>query len=495
MTFSEIFPIQMLNADQWLALVPLMVMSVTGVLAMLVSPFHRLGRSAAFFILTLGSVISLVTIGLSSGTSQVVLDGVVVVDRIARVFWFLLIGCGLATACMTQGYDDREHLLTEYYSLIAFAVVGMMMMVGTRNLVFLFIALELMSLAVYVLVAMRRQSAHAAEAGLKYFILGGSASAILLYGVTLLYGTTGSLNFLAIREASEQLWQPGGVPVLPALGLGLVGVGFLFKIGAVPFHMWVPDVYTGASTPVSGFMISGVKAAAVGAMLRFALEIFTTPVLRGHEGAFHLVLSVLTVATLGFGSLVGLRQTNVKRLFAYSTIAHSGYLLLGFLALTVGQRAEAADAIIAYTVFYAVMNLGAFAVLTQLSPEGSDELELEHLSGLGKRRPYLAFVFSVFLLSMAGIPPTAGFFGKYFLFFSAVSAGEITLTVLAVLASVISAVFYLRPMSYMYMREEGGLEMGIGASRWFGSAAVVSFAVVLTLVLGLVPGWFSGMVR
>jgi NADH-quinone oxidoreductase subunit N len=356
----------------------------------------------------------------------------------------------------------------------------------------LFIGLELMSLAVYVLVSMRRQAAMAAEAGLKYFLLGGVASAILLYGVTLLYGATGSLKFDVIGQSLSRLWQTG-TPMLPVVGLVMVAIGFLFKVGAVPFHVWIPDVYTGASTPVTGFMISGVKATAIGALLRFSADVFALPGLLQVGGSFYWILWFIIAATLLFGALVGLQQTSLKRMLAYSTIAHTGYVLLGFLALIVGQKDGASDAIVSYTLFYVVMNLGGFAVLTLLSPEGSDEPTLQDLAGLGQRRPYLAFALSLFLLSMAGIPPTAGFFGKYYLFMSAVSAGELGLTILAVVGSVISAAFYLRPMVYMYMRAaEDNTEV---EARWFGSSAVVGLAAVLTLVMGFIPSWFSGFMK
>jgi NADH-quinone oxidoreductase subunit N len=489
-SFTEAFPIQMLTGGQWLALLPLIVMSLTAVGALLLSPWFR-ALSLGLFMA--GSILTLMVVSISDyQTAQSILGGTIVVDRLSQVFWFLIVAAGLAASLMSLGFDRREKILAEYYALIAFAVVGMMVLVSTQNLVFLFIALELMSLAVYVLVSIRRQSSLAAEAGLKYFLLGGAASAVLLYGMSILYGTTGSLTYLGIRETYLKLWQPD-LPILAAVGLGLVGFGFLFKVGAVPFHVWIPDVYTGASTPVSGFMISAVKAAAIGALLRFSTDVFATPGIFHVDGAFYVLLSAIIALTLIIGSLVGLRQTNLKRLLAYSTIAHTGYLLLGFLALIVGQKAEAAEAIASYTIFYAVMNLGSFAVLTLMSPEGDDQLELKDLTGLGRQRPFVAFSLAVFLMSMAGIPPTAGFFGKYYLFLSAVSAGEITLTVLAVLASVVSAVFYLKPIYFMYMKEEAA-DLGPAGMRWAGGTAVIGLALILTLIMGLLPAWFTGLI-
>ncbi|HYX35732.1 MAG TPA: NADH-quinone oxidoreductase subunit N [Oligoflexus sp.] len=492
MSFEELFPIHFIAAEQWQALIPLIVMSVSAVLALLAAPWKPKGRLASFAVLTAGSVLALLSLSFSVPDAPVsVLGGVLVIDRLSQIFSALTVAAGLAAAFMTLGFDQREKLLTEVYSLIAFAVVGMMILVSTRDLMVLFIGLELMSLAVYVLVGMRRQSSDAAEAGLKYFLLGGVASAILLYGVSLLYGSTGSLKFDVIGQGLSRLWQ-NGTPMLPVLGLVMVGIGFLFKIGAVPFHVWIPDVYTGASTPVTGFMISGVKAAAIGSLLRFSSDVFSLPGLLSVGGSFYWILWTIIAVTLLFGALVGLRQTNLKRMLAYSTITHTGYVLLGFLALIIGQE-SASDAIVSYTLFYVVMNLGGFSVLTLISPEHSDEPTLQDLAGLGQRRPYLAFALSLFLLSMAGIPPTAGFFGKYYLFMSAVSAGELGLTILAVVGSVISAVFYLRPLVYMYMRPQGD-DHGVEA-RWVGSSAVVGLAAVLTLFMGFVPSWFSSLMK
>jgi NADH-quinone oxidoreductase subunit N len=492
-SFEELFPIQMIAAEQWQAMTPFLLMSLSSVLALLFSPLHERGRLASFAALVTGSVLALLSLSFGVPDAPVsILGGVLVIDRLSQVFSALAVAAGLAGAFMTLGYDRRERLMPEIYALIAFAVVGMMVMVSTRDLLMLFIGLELMSLAVYILVSMRRQAAVAAEAGLKYFLLGGAASAILLYGVTLLYGSTGSMKFDLIGEGLSRLWQ-NQTPMLPVVGLVMVGIGFLFKVGAVPFHIWVPDVYTGASTPVTGFMISGVKATAIGALLRFSADVFALPGLLSVGGSFYWILWAIIAVTLLFGALVGLRQTSLKRMLAYSTIAHTGYVLLGFLALITGQQDGASDAIVSYTLFYVVMNLGGFAVLTLLSPEDSDEPSLSDLAGLGQRRPYLAFALSLFLLSMAGIPPTAGFFGKYYLFMSALSAGELGLTILAVVGSVISAAFYLRPMVYMYMRP--GEEGITGEPRWAGSSAVVGLAAVLTLFMGLIPSWFSGLMR
>jgi NADH-quinone oxidoreductase subunit N len=489
-SFTNNFPMSILEGPQLLGLLPILCMALTAITTMLLSTLREKGRAVGFAMLIIGSVAAVASaLVYPMHEAVVLLDGVLVFDRLSQVFSVLCIFAGLLAGMLTLGFDEREGLQPEYFSLIAYAVVGMLAMVSTRNLVFFFVALELMSLAVYVLVSMHRASPMAAEAGLKYFLLGGAASAVLLYGASIIYGTTGSLEVDGIRAAFQSQWN-GKLPLLPIVGIGLFSVGFLFKIGAFPFHVWVPDVYTGAATPVTGFMISAVKAAATGAMLRMSLELFAIPV--ANTPVLNIILCVITVATLVFGSIVGARQNRLKRLFAYSTIVHTGYVLLGFLALLSGGEGakDAASSIVAYTIFYVVMNLGAFAILTMISPQHDDDLTLDHLTGLGARRPVLAFAMSVFLLSMAGIPPTAGFFGKYYLFSAALASGYTGITIVAAFASVVSAVIYLRPMFYMYFKESEESFQTL-PSNWLGSNIVVGLSLFLTVMMGLLPAWFS----
>ncbi len=489
-SFSNMFPMFFIQDHQWLGVLPILCMTLTAIATLLLSSLRLQGRAAAFAMLLIGCIAAVAsTVVFPFHETIVILDGVLVFDRLSQVFSAICALTGLSAALMSLGFDEREGLQTEFFTLIAFAVVGMMAMVSTRNLVFFFVALELMSLAIYVLVSMHRQSPMAAEAGLKYFLLGGAASAVLLYGASILYGTTGHLDTDGIRTAFQNQWN-GKLPVLPLVGLGLFSVGFLFKIGAFPFHVWIPDVYTGAATPVTGFMITAVKAAATGALLRMCLELFALPV--ANEPVLIVLLSGIIIATLTFGSFVGLRQIRLKRIFAYSTIVHTGYVLLGFLALLSGGEGakDAASAIVSYTLFYVIMNLGAFAVLTMLSPKDNDDMTLSQLTGLGSRRPMLAFAMSVFLLSMAGIPPTAGFFGKYYLFSAALASGYTGITLVAALTSVVAAVIYLRPMIYMYMTESEESFQAV-PSGWIGTNFIVILSLFLTVVMGLFPAWFS----
>jgi NADH-quinone oxidoreductase subunit N len=358
----------------------------------------------------------------------------------------------------------------------------MMMLVCSLDLVVFFIALELMSLPVYVLVGFRRADRRSNEAAMKYFILGAAASAVLLYGTALLYGATQSIN---IREilAFVQAGKSAGNAVF-MLGLWLVAVGMLFKIATVPFHMWMPDVYEGAPVPVTGFMTTGLKAAAFAAFVRVFISLgYGKGIAEDFQTSLHQILWVSAVLTMLIGNVVALAQVNLKRMLAYSSIAHTGYLLVGILAGPGSDQGYAP--VVVYLVGYGLMNLGAFVVLSLLAGRDDEGLNLHDLSGLSKQRPGAALAMAVFMFSMAGVPPTAGFAAKYYLFYSAVQSGEIWLTVIAVLCSAVSVYYYLRVLVYMYMREPLGSEPRVAGSAWATLAVAVS--VAMTLQVGLFP--------
>lgn len=356
-------------------------------------------------------------------------------------------------------------------------------MVSSLDLIVVFIALELMSLCVYALVGFRRNDRKSNEAAMKYFILGSAASAVFLYGVALLYGSTGSTEVTRIYELVQENFALQ-TPVY-TLGLVLVLFGFLFKVAAVPFHMWMPDVYEGAPTPITGFMTTGLKAAAFAIFLRVLITLGYGKGLADYlQSHIHDLFWVFAALTMLVGNVVALTQTNIKRMLAYSSIAHTGYLLVGIVA---GVRGELGFyPVIAYLLSYAVMNLGAFVVLTILGQRGDVGLNLHDLSGISARHPWLSFCMAVFLFSMAGIPPTAGFAAKYMLLYSAVQAGEIPLVIIAVLCSAISVYYYLRVLVYMYMREPAESPTQLRVSLW-SQFALVSM-VVLTLQIGILPG-------
>ncbi len=446
----------------------------------LISPKWSVFGIAIFSIL-----LALWTSGKQIGMERTELfNGMMVVDGFSAFFNVLFLASAGLSIFASMKYLDRENLqYPEYYVLVLFSTLGMMLMTASLDLISMFISLEIMSLAIYVLVGFRRNDRRSNEAAMKYFILGAAASAILLYGVALLYGATGTFTITEIFariDAEKTLMTP-----VFHLGAWMVMAGFLFKVAAVPFHMWMPDVYEGAPTPITGFMTTGIKAASFAAFVRvFVAFGYGKDLESAVEGRLHDVLWVLAVATMLIGNLIALTQTNLKRMLAYSSIAHTGYLLVGMIA---APHAESGfSPVVMYLASYTIMNLGAFAVLTIMAGKGDSGLNLHDLSGLAKKHPWLAFALTVFLFSMAGVPPTAGFAAKYYLLYGAVQAGEIWLTVAAVLCSAISVYYYLRVMVYMYMREEPSNRLPIHVTPAFGAFSV-AMMVAMTLQIGVLP--------
>jgi len=383
----------------------------------------------------------------------------------------------LAAAILAIGYLGRERILVpEFYPLLLFAVIGMMLMGGAADLIVVFLGLELMSLSVYVLAGIRRRSATSAEAALKYFLLGAFASGFLLYGIALIYGATGSTNLYTI---SLQLMdsQVIGRPMF-IIGVAMLLVGFGFKVSAVPFHMWAPDVYDGAPTPVTAFMAAAVKAAGFAALLRVVLIAFGDA-----TGAWQPVVWWLAALTMVVGNVVALAQRRLKRMLAYSSIAHAGYLLV---AVTAASTAGG-SAFVFYALAYTAMTVGAFALLGVIGRDGESDVLVDDLDGLAARRPWVAFAMTVFMLSLLGFPGTAGFIGKWLILSAAVGAGQTSLAVILVLTSVVSAGYYLPVVMAMYMKPAQDDEVAARASLFGGARMVVATAVVALLLFGVWP--------
>jgi len=412
----------------------------------------------------------------------VLFNNMLVLDKFSYFFSMLFCITGLITIMISDIYLDSEDMQhPEFNVLVIFSVLGMQLLVASADLVVLFIALEIMSLAVYSLVAFRRNDRLSNEAGLKYFILGGAASAVFLYGVALTYGVTGTTRLSDLLKVAT---QTGELPTLFTVGSWLMVAGFLFKMASVPFHMWMPDVYEGAPAPVTGFMTTGLKAAVFATFLRLITQLgFGKPEFTVFQGQIYHLIWISAVLTMAVGNLVALSQNNLKRIFAYSSIAHTGYLLVGIIAAL--KSKEVMGSVVLYLISYIVMNLGAFGILTMLSKRGDTGLNIHDISGLAQKRPLLAAVLSVFLFSMAGIPPTAGFIAKYSLFYAAVQNGEVSLVIISVLCSAISVYYYLRIIVYMYMRNPAGDFVG-GRLPW-GALVAVGAAVLVTLQMGLLP--------
>jgi NADH-quinone oxidoreductase subunit N len=365
----------------------------------------------------------------------------------------------------------------ELYPLILFTVVGMMLMASGTDLMTIFLGLEVMSVSLYVLAGFNRANKKSNEAGLKYFLLGAFSTGFLLYGMALIYGATGTTRLYKIATIVGQMTLPSANILLVA-GMLLMMTGFAFKIAAAPFHMWTPDVYEGAPTPMTAFMSAGPKAAGFAALMRIFLLALPTLQIEWSQ-----VLWVMAVLTMTVGNITALRQDNIKRVLAYSSIAHAGYALVGFAA---GNGTGTAG-ILFYMLSYAFMNIGAFAIVILVSKKGETNGNVSDFAGLGFKRPVLAVVMTLFLFSLAGIPPAAGFIGKFYLFAGAVQKGYIWLAIIGVLNSAASAYYYLRIMVYMYMKEP------TEEFDWVKVTAPVTLALIIaaagTLIPGIVPSF------
>ena len=440
------------------------------------------GRRPAVALAGLATAAALVVRAWYAGP-QSAFDGSVLIHRFALYVALLVISGTALTTLASVRFASRAGIgHGEYYMLLLFAASGMMMLPMADDFLMLFLSLEVLSLAVYSLTGVRREDPAANEGAVKYFVMGSFASAILLFGIALTYGATGTVGFGA-----------AGTDKFPALlipGALLILVGFAFKIGSVPFHLWVPDAYEGAPAPVAGFMAVGVKAAAFGALVKILLGVLW-PASAGHREMLHDLLWGLSAATMVTGNVAAVAQTSFKRMLAYSSIAHTGYLLMG-LATALGMPSaaeahEAASAMLFYLTAYLFATFGAFAVAGALvKSDGAEVDRVELFSGLSRKRPVLAAALSLFLLSLAGVPPAGGFLAKLLLFKSALSGGEIALAVIAIGSSIVSVSYYLRPIVTMYFREPSGA-WGEEGGRDGSAIAALAIAAAGTLLLGILP--------
>ncbi|MGA9405522.1 MAG: NADH-quinone oxidoreductase subunit N [Bacteroidota bacterium] len=420
---------------------PVLTVSITALIALIVKSAMRKSETTILAIGIAGIIISMGLSVLTFSLSTTAFNDMVLVGGYASFFDLLFLTVALLTFLLSESYLKKEQInFGEFYVLVLFAVAGMMLMGSSADLITLFLGVELMSVCFYVLAGFMRTKNSSNEAALKYFLLGAFATGFLLYGIALVYGTTGTTNLLRIAarhpSAAMQPWY--------SVGFGLLLIGLAFKVAAVPFHMWAPDVYEGSPTTVSGLMSTGGKAAAFAA---FVL-VFSIPIAQ-HDERFKFIIAVIAAASMIVGNLFGLAQTNLKRMLAYSSIAHAGYMLIGIASgEPLGQQG-----ILFYLVSYALTNLGAFGIISILEKESGENLTYEDYAGLGTRRPLIATLMAAFMFSLTGIPPFAGFVGKYYLFTSAVQSNLTWLAILGVLTSLLSAYYYLRIVVYMYFRE------------------------------------------
>ncbi|MDO8494722.1 MAG: NADH-quinone oxidoreductase subunit N [Deltaproteobacteria bacterium] len=402
---------------------------------------------------------------------------------------FFLIGT-LLTTLLSFSYLKNFRLdRPEYYALLLFAVFGMGCMASASELMIVFLGLEIMSISVYVLAGFQRSNTRCVEAAIKYFLIGAFASSILLLGIAFIYGAAGTTNLLALHEVGAVMLQ-GSSRLFALLGLSLIGVGFAFKIAAVPFHFWAADVYEGSPVVVTNFMATVVKLAAFAALLRVIWALF-----QWVPDFMEKFLWIAAALTMTVGNIAALRQKNLKRMLAYSSVAHAGYALIPLVAF-LHSPLESFSSVGFYLLAYLLMTSGAFGVLIALSSSAPREFcEMHDLAGLGFRKPFLGFAMTVLMLSLAGIPPTIGFFGKYYMFLQAIHAGFLWLAVIGVINSVISVYYYLTPVVTMYFGKTGDEEHHPLYSAPLSVVAVVWFSCLGVLLFGLFPSGLLEMVR
>jgi len=463
-------------------IMPPLVLSFFGMVLLLINAFLPRGKSApAAWISFIGIVVTgIVTVlgWTSLGTPPLLgFAGHVALDNYATFFNVtFLVAAGL-TILMSDDYLQREgYPIGEYYTLILFSTVGAMFMASGIDLMTIFLGLEILSISLYVLAGLFRGQLKSNEAGMKYFLLGAFSTGFLLYGIALIYGVTGSTQLAEIQEALTAHPAMIGNPMAIA-GLILLSIGFLFKIAAAPFHMWAPDVYQGAPTPITAFMSAGPKAAAFAAFVR-VLILGLDKLQTDWTG----MLWVLAILTMIVGNVIAIYQTDIKRMLAYSSIAHAGYALVGLVA----YNAIGISGILFYMLAYTFMNLGAFGVLVLAGKKGEENLTLEGFSGFGFKRPFLGVAMTIFLISLMGIPPTAGFSGKFYIFAGAVQSGYIGLAIIGVLNSAVSLYYYLRIIVYMYFKAPEEDYSWVTMSP--GVVISIVIAVIGVLYLGIVPG-------
>lgn len=483
------------DANMW-SILPELVVAAAGIIAMVYDSFFPKDRTTTGIIALAGLALSGILLAIMWGESSAATswNGMIAHDNLRLGFSFVFLLVSALTVLVSTVWVERENVPAgEYNALLLFGTFGMMLMASGNDLVIIFLGLETLSIATYVMCGLRRGDLKSNESAMKYFILGSFASAFLLYGMALVYGATGSTNIteIAARVANANF------PALLLVGGAMMVIGFGFKVATVPFHIWTPDVYEGAPTPITGFMAAGPKAAAFASFVRVFVLGF--PLIAGVQASGYLheawmtALTVMAILSMTFGNIVAIMQTNVKRMLAYSSIAHAGYAMVGFVGAGAAKstiaRDEAIAAVAFYMLTYAITNLGAFAIVALLGQKNDRRTEFEDYNGIGFKSPALSFTLSLFMLSLLGLPLTAGFMGKVLVFRPALEAGNAMLTFLVVVAVVntaISAYYYLRLIVVMFFRER--------TSDWVQPKMPIGLAAALVItVLGVLYfGIFAG---
>ena len=444
--------------------IPEIIMAIVGSLVLLAELVFTNKKPLGYA----GIVASAIVIYLLPLCKGEAFGGMFISDDFSVYFKMIFLISLILTILISLKYLQIEQAdFGEYYSLLLFSTTGMMIMASARDFIMVFLGIELMSLSLYILCGVKKHDPRSSEAAMKYFLLGAFSSALLLYGISMVYGLTTTTDIYGIASYLRQ--TPPTLPLM--LSMILIIVAFSFKISAVPFHMWAPDVYEGAPTSITAFMSTAPKAAAFAVMGRIFFTAFQT-----FEPYWTVILAVISVLTMAVGTVMAIVQTNIKRMLAFSSIAHAGYILIALIAGT----NEAMNAMKVYLLIYTFMNLGAFGIVILLE-KGEN---ISDYNGLSKSHPFTAAIMLVFMFSLAGIPPTAGFVGKFYIFMAAVNAGYTWLVIIAVLFSAISAFFYLRIIMNMYMKP---MSETVGVMPSFGLAAALFISAVMMLAIGVIP--------
>lgn len=467
-------PIAAPESIDLIALAPVLVLTVFAMGVLLLDLFAGKNKTLLAFVSLVGLLMTALAAFAKIDLPAHSFNNSYIVDHLS-VFFIIIFTISSALAILLSiDFNKREGIKAgEYYSLILFCTVGMILLASSTDLIMIFLGIEIVSICLYVLAGIRRDDIKSNEAALKYFLLGAFATGFLLYGMALMYGATGTTNLLKITE----LIQSGDVNSQPLMLMGVVFlvIGFGFKVASVPFHMWAPDVYQGAPSPVTAFMAVGPKAAAFAAFFRIFAE--TLPEI---SSSWETLIYTISVLTMFVGNLGAIMQTNIKRLLAYSSISHVGYILIAILA----KDSLGSASLLFYMLAYTFVIFGAFGIIIIMGRKGDENLELEGYSGLGFKHPMLALSMTIFLLSLGGLPPFAGFMAKFYIFSAAIKEGYLILVVIAVLNSAISFYYYLKVIVFMYMKEPVG-EFNISPSPL--TLFVVALAVIGTIELGIFP--------
>lgn len=467
------------------AIMPSLVLACFSMALLLVNAFSRRGATAHVAGISLFALAVTGFTALSAWNNpQVGFAGHVVLDNFSVFFTFVFLISAALTILMSDAYLKREgYPVGEFYSLILFSTVGAMIMASGTDLMTIFLGLEVLSVALYVLAGFFRGQKKSNEAGLKYFLLGAFSTGFLLYGMALIYGVAGTTNLVDIGAHFSLSPQSATNPMAIA-GMMLMATGFLFKIAIAPFHMWAPDVYEGSPTPITAFMSAGPKAAAFAAFMRIFLVSLSSM-----QEIWQMAFWVLAVLTMVVGNFIALNQKNLKRMLAYSSIAHAGYAMVGLVA----ANAIGVSAVLYYMLAYSFMNIGAFAVLILIGKKGEENLTLDGIRGFGYKRPLLGVLLSICLFSLMGIPPSAGFSGKFYIFAGALNAGYVWLAVLGVLNSAVSLYYYLRVMVAMYFKDpEEEFEW---VKLLPGATICLVISVIAVLYMGILPSGIMSLAQ